>query len=180
MALKDIVSKRTLPIVLLILASGTAAAAVAVAYLSASTLELGATPAPVVYEPGADSGAAPFVSSFAVSANGTTFTAAIRGVPAASVSIDELFRVRNVDSRPHTVVLTAERVANPQVVAYRIDFYDGATLAGTMDLKSASPGVTFVDLAPGKVLSARTTVVLAPGAGAGRVGEARPISMLVS
>lgn len=174
-------AKIALPQVIAALALvGTATAAVTLAYANSSPLALGVKAAPVVYSAGADGGVSDYVPSFAISTNATYFTSTIRGVPEATVTIDELLRVSNVDTRAHAVTISTSQVTNAFVTAYKLEFYDGATLVGTLDLKAASPSVTFPTLAAGKTLTAKATLALASGAGAHNVADARSLAMAVA
>lgn len=180
MTVRKILGRIGAPYVLVGLLVGTAAAAVTLVYMNSAQLSLGTKAAPVVYEPGADGGVSDYVPAFTLSPNKTSFTVALRGVPEATVTIDDLFRIRNQDTRPHSVILSSDPVTNALVLVYKVEFFDGATRVGTLDFKSASPSVTFPALAAGKVLTAKTTLLLSAGAGGDSVADVRNLVLDVS
>lgn len=160
--------------------AGTAAAAVSLTYASSSSQTLGVKAAPVQYVAGADAAIGDYVTAFSLSTNKTYYTAAIRGVPEASVTLSDLVDISNVDARSHNVTLSAPQNANANVQTYKIDWYDGATLVGTLDFKAASPSVTFSSMAAGKTYVGKLTVALGSGAGANNVNDALAVAMAVS
>jgi hypothetical protein len=161
--------------------AGTAAAAVSLTYASTSSQSLGVKAAPVQYVGGADSALGDYVTAFTISTNRTFYTAVVKGVPEAIVTIGDLVDVSNVDARAHNVTLSAPQNTNANVLAYKTDFYDGATLVGTIDFKAASPSTTFTSMAAGKTFTGKVTIQLAGGAGANNVNDpAMAITMTVS
>lgn len=163
----------------LVAIAGTAAAAVTIAYGSSSQ-GLTVKSAPVVWEAGADAAVTDYVPTFTLSANATSYTMTVRGIPEVPVTMSDLIRLKNTDTRTHTVTLATTQITNANVLAYKLDFYDGTTLVGTLDFKSASPSVTFTNLAAGKTLTAQATISLAGGAGANNVADSRTITATVS
>jgi hypothetical protein len=159
---------------------GTAAAAVTVTYTDHSTLTLGVRAAPIVFAAGTDAAPSDYVPSFSLTTNATAYTASLRGVPAATVTIDDLVDVKNVDAHAHTVTLAATSDANALVTTYRIDLVDGSggTVA-TLDLKASAPSAT-VALAGGETLHARVTITLASGAGADNVADTTTVTTSVA
>lgn len=163
----------------LVAIAGTAAAAFTLAYGSSSQ-GLAVKAAPVVWQAGADAAVADYVPAFTLSTNATSFTMTIRGIPEVPVTMSDLIRLKNLDARTHTVTLATTQVTNTNVLAYKLDFYDGETLVGTLDFKSESPSVTFTDIAAGQTLTAKATISLAGGAGANNVDDSRTITASVS
>lgn len=163
----------------LVAIAGTAAAAITLAYGSSSQ-GLGVKAAPVVWEAGADAAVTDYVPTFVLSTNATSYTMTVRGIPEVPVTMTDLIRLKNTDTRTHTVTLATTQITNANVVAYKLDFYDGVTLVGTLDFKSATPSVTFTNLAAGKTLTAQGTISLAGGAGANNVADSRTITATVT
>jgi hypothetical protein len=163
------------------LMAGAASAAVTLAYTSASTETLGVLAPPVVYAAGVDASGNDYVPSFALSANKTSFTATVRGVPEATVVLSDYVRLKNADSRTHTVTLSTTQVTNALVTAYSLAFYDSSNaLVGTLDFKAANPSVTFTDMTAGATYTAKATLTLASGAGTNNVADSRTIQLAVS
>jgi len=157
---------------------GGATAAVSLAYSSSSS---GASvkQAPIVFEPGADAAFTDYVPSFALSPNATSFSMTLRGIPEVPVAMTDLLRIKNVDARPHTVTLATAQVANAFVSSYKLEFYDGATHVGTLDLKAPNPSVSFA-MPPGKTYTAQATIALASGAGLHNVADQRALQLIVT
>lgn len=170
---------KPLALIVLVALAGTAAAAVSVTYQT-SQAALAVKAAPIVWEAGADASYTDYVPSLVLSTNATSFTLTVRGVPEAPVTISDLIHLKNVDTRVHSVTLSTTQVTNSYVTAYRLDFYDAATLVGTLDLKSANPSLSFVDIPAGKTYVAQATITLASGAGNHNVDDARTIAATVS
>ena len=162
-----------------ILVAGSAIAAITLTYSSVSSQTLGTKAVPVQFEVGADGGASDYVA-LTISTNKSFFTATLRGVPEASVVMDNVIQVHNVDSRVHTVTLSTTQNTNSFVTVYKIDFFDATTNVGTFDLKAASPTVTFASLAVNKVLTGKVTITLAAGAGANNVADVASVTTAVS
>ena len=125
---------------------------------------------PLVYAPGADAAAA----GLALAADGASFTAALRGVPDATVTYGELVTLTNVDARTRVATLAAPRVADPGVLAYRLDWMDGGVVVATLDLKADAPEAT-LDVPPGRTLAGRATLTLAGEPGPGPVAIATSV-----
>lgn len=164
-------AKYALPGVTLLVLVGTAAAAISLTYTATSSQSLGVKAAPVTFSAGADGGVSDYVPSLSLSTNKTSFTATLKGVPEATVTLGDLVDLSNVDSRAHSVTITAPQNSNSFVTAYKVDWYDGATLVGTLDFKAASPSVSFASMVAGKVYAAKVTITLAAGAGANNVND---------
>lgn len=173
-------AKLALPQLLgLLVLVGTAAAAVTLTYSTHSTQSLAVKAAPVVFEAGADAAPSDYVPAFSLTTNRTAYSADLRGVPEASVTIDDLVHLKNVDTRPHAVILTGASDANPYVTTYRLDLMSGTMIIGTLDLKSASPSL-HVTLAPGDALTTRVTIELASGAGNDNVADTMLITTTIA
>ncbi|MHB8585700.1 MAG: hypothetical protein ACYDDF_07680 [Thermoplasmatota archaeon] len=180
MKAKSLVGAGGITVLAIMVATGTAMAAIVLTYSNTSTLTTGVKQAPIQFAAGSDSGTSDYVPAFSLSTNMTTFSATIHGVPEATVTIGDLVELKNVDSRAHDVTLSTSQITNSYVTAEKIDFYNGATLVGTLDLKSASPSVTFSGLAAGSDLTGKVTITLASGAGANNVGDSRAVTATVS
>ena len=140
-----------------LLLAGAAAAAVALAPPPPAPVAL-----PVTYGAGGDA-VPPHVPSFSLAPDGSSFHATLRGVQGATLVMGDLATLTNVDEHARDVTLAAAPVTDPGVLAHRIDWMDGARVAGTLDLKADAPGVT-LQLAPGATLRARVTLALAEDA----------------
>lgn len=114
-------------------------------------------PSPLVaYAPGADAAFA----DLHLADDGASFAATLRGVPGATVTLDELVTLRVVDGATREVTITAPRVADPLVTAYALEWTRNGDVVATLDLKAAAPTATFI-LEPGASLSARAMLTLA-------------------
>jgi hypothetical protein len=161
--------------------AGTAAAAVSLTYATTSSQALGVKTVPVQYAAGPDAALGDYVTAFSISTNKTYYTATLKGVPESIVTLGDVVDVTNVDARAHNVTLTAPQNANANVLVYKVDWYDGATLVGTLDFKAASPSATFSGMAAAKTYAGKVTVHLAGGAGSNNVNDpAMSITMTVS
>lgn len=154
---------RLLAVALALTLAGAAAAEV-VLRQGASVLSVGATEPPVAFAAGAQSAEGRHVKSFALTVNKTGFVASLRGVPQAIVAVPELARLENGGASAQTVTVSAERTSSAAVLAYRLEFLDGTSLVGTLDLRASSPSTTFT-LAGGAALKVRAVLQLAEGAG---------------
>lgn len=164
----------------IILISGSALAAITLSYTTPSSQSLGLTAAPVVFVAGGDAANSKYVDSFALSTNATRFSVTVKGVPEATVTIDELFKVKNQDSAAHTVTLSTPQVVNANVLVYKLDIYNGVTLVSTLDFLAGSPSANLGSMAAAAEYHAKLTVQLASGAGANNVNEVRNLSISVS
>lgn len=172
--------KIALPQVLgLLVLVGTAAAAVTLTYTTHSTQSLSVKAAPVIFEAGADATPSDYVPAFALTNNKTAYTASLRGVPEATVVVDDLVHVRNLDTRAHSLVLSAATDANPFVTTYKLEFFDGATSLGTLDFKAASPTIS-ITAPSGATLTVRLTLTLASGAGNDNVTDTLTVTTSVT
>ncbi|MHB8585699.1 MAG: hypothetical protein ACYDDF_07675 [Thermoplasmatota archaeon] len=172
-----------LSVVAIIVATGTAAAAIFLAYNGTSSLTNGVIPAPIEFAPGADSGPSAYVPAFSVSANFTTFSATIRGVAESTLTVGDLVDVKNVDKSPHTVTIASSQISNPYVTVEKIDFFASPTAAtpvGTLDFKATNPSATLVGIPAGGSYQGRLTFALASGAGANTVQDTRSITTTLS
>lgn len=163
--------KLTASVLIGLLLAGTAAAAITLTYTNTSAQTLAVKAAPVQYSIGADGALGDYVTAMALSANRTFYTSTVVGVPEATVVIGDLVGISNVDARAHAVTISAAQNTNAFVTAYKLEWYDGATLVGTLDLKAASPSVTFASMPAGQTYAGKLTVSLAAGAGAHNVAD---------
>lgn len=166
-------------LVTLLLATGTALAALSVAYTTPSSQVLGVTAPPVIFATGADAGNSNYVNSYANSLNATRYTVTVRGVPEATTTIGELFQLKNVDTNPHTVWLNGTQLVNANILVYKIELYDGATLMGTLDFLAATPTTTMT-LPAGSTYSAKVTIQLGSGAGNHNVAATQSITLAIT
>lgn len=168
---KKLLVKYAFPTLGVLAIIGTAAAAISLTYSTTSSQALSTKPVPVTYIAGADSGLSDYVTAFSISTNKTSFSASVKGVPEATVVIGDLVDVSNVDSRAHTVTISTTQNTNALVTAYKIDWFDGVTNVGTLDFKTASPSVTFTNMAAGKTYVGRATITLAAGSGLNNIAD---------
>ncbi|MFA5862418.1 MAG: hypothetical protein WDA16_12060 [Candidatus Thermoplasmatota archaeon] len=158
---------------------GTAAAAVTLTYSTHSTQSLAVKTVPIVFEAGADATASDYVPSFSLTANHTAYTASLRGVPEATVVIDDLVHVRNTDTQTHTLALASATNTNPFVTAYKLELFDGATSVAVLDFKAASPSAS-VTLPAGVTLTGKVTITLASGAGNDNVADTLTVTTSIA
>lgn len=120
---------------------------------------------PVRFEAGADAGPDKLsrqVTRYALAADGANLGLDVAGVADASLQVDSLFRLRNVDSDPHAITLSAPAVNDDGIITFTMVLRDGAGAAGVLDLRTGLP--LNLTLAPGEVLDAALTLTLADGA----------------
>lgn len=172
-------SKHVLTLFALLAIAGPALAAVSLSYGS-NQATIGVRAAPITFSAGVDTSSLDYVPSFALSTNGTTVTFTLRGVAEVPVSFSDLARITNHDTRVHTITLSTDQITNSFVTAYRFDVYDGSTLVGSLDMKSAAPSLTLADMPAGKTYTVRATLSLASGAGNDNVADTRAIAIGVS
>jgi hypothetical protein len=174
-------SKTTLWLLVGVAGVGIAAAAITITFTTTSTITTTTTPPPVQFLAGADAGPSAltnYVTSYAISGNKTYVTATVKGVPEATLAIGSFAQLANVDAlSAHVVTLTTPQVTNAYVTAYTLGIYDSTNvLVGTLDLKAASPSVTFT-LAALATDYAKLTLTLATGAGADNVAFSNALTL---
>ena len=172
----------TRPLILLLVVAGVAAAAITVTYTTSSTITTSVTPPPVQFLAGDDAGPSAltdYVSAYSISTNKTYFTATVKGVPEATLTVDSFFKLENVDDAPRAVTLSTAQVSNAFVSAYTIQLYNPSNaLQGTLTLTAASPSVT-VTIPAGTVYYAKLTLTLATGAGLNNVALSNTLAISV-
>lgn len=168
------------PVIALITVAGLAAAAVTVSYSTSSTVTTSVTPPTIQFLSGDDAGPSAltdYVSAFTISNNKTYMTATINGVPEATLGIDSLFKLQNIDDASHLIWLNTTQVSNAFVTAYTIQLYDASNvLKGTLTLTAASPSVS-TTIPAGETFYGKLTLTLATGAGAHNVALSNTLSL---
>lgn len=169
------------PIVTFLLVSSLVSGAIVLTYSQTSTLTTGVTPPPIQFVAGADtSPLTDYITAFSVSTNKTSISATVKGVPEATLTIDSIFKLTNVDNAAHTATLSTPQVSNAYVSSYIIEIYDTTpTLAATLTLTAASPSAS-VTIPAGETWTAKLTLQLASGAGSNNVALTNAITMSVS
>lgn len=176
--------RRTLahPVLAALVVAGIAAAAITVTYSNTSTVTTSVTPPPVQFLAGDDSGPSAlsdYVTAYAISANKTSFSATVKGVPEAQLIVGSFFKLENVDDAAHTVTLSTTQVSNAFVSTYTIAIYDGADdLQDTLTMTAASPSATFT-IPAGDTFYATLTLTLATGAGLDNVALSNALTLTV-
>ena len=162
---------------ILVLAS-VAAAAITVTYTSPSTFTTSVTPPPIQFLVGDDAGSlTDYVTAISVSTNKTYLTTTVKGVPEATLTIDSLFKIENVDNSAHTVTLASTQVNNAFVSAYTIDIFNSTNdVQDTLDFEDGSPSASFT-IPAGETFEGKVTLQLATGAGANNVALSRSLTL---
>lgn len=154
-----------------LLVSSAAVAAVMLTYNTPSTATLSLKSAPITWSAGPDSTGNAFVASWALSTDSTYYGITLKPVPEANVTWGNLTTLRNGDSVSYSsVVVTADSLsAKPKVLAFRLEFYDYAapsTVAGSLDLKQASPSLSLGAMSAGQSYFVKAYIKLDSGTGA--------------
>ncbi|MFA5862606.1 MAG: hypothetical protein WDA16_13020 [Candidatus Thermoplasmatota archaeon] len=165
----------------LVVVVGVAAAAITLTYTTTTTVTTSVTPPPVQFVAGSDSGPSAltnYVTAYAISTNKTSMTATVKGVPESTLVIGSYLQLQNVDAgAAHSVTLTTPQVSNAYVTAYTLGIYtSGNVLQDTLDLRAASPTVTF-SLPASTTYYGKLTLTLATGAGADNVALTNAVTL---
>lgn len=126
------------------LACATAGAAIIVTYSTPATLETTVTPPPVVFQAGPGASKARYFSPpIEATANGTGVTGGVNGKAGVDVKVKDVLRIVDQTGSPRNVTLSGTQVTNARVEAFEWRVMNGTTLVATLDLKAATPSVTF-------------------------------------
>jgi len=179
--LRKLASTRPLLAIGLVVVVGVAAAAITLTYTTTTTVTTSVTPPPVQFVAGSDSGPSAltnYVTAYAISTNKTSMTATVKGVPESTLVIGSYLQLQNVDAgAAHSVTLTTPQVSNAYVTAYTLGIYtSGNVLQDTLDLRAASPTVTF-SLPASTTYYGKLTLTLATGAGADNVALTNAVTL---
>lgn len=102
----------------------------------------------VRWEPGVDATSGTFLTGWAVSDGGSSFSVTVRGVAGASLRVGEFAYLVNSGPGPRYVSMTAPPLSTPHVDSFRLMFHDGNRYVGAVDL--ADPGAPFSILMPAR------------------------------
>lgn len=117
----------------------------------------------VRFVPGEDS-ASPFVESFTLAPDASSFGVVVRVASDARLDVDALVRLVHAGVAPHQVNVTATTASSPSLREYALDLRDArGEVVATLDLLSPAPRAQ-LRLAPGDALAASLRVSLSPHA----------------
>lgn len=105
-----------------------------------------------------------FSPPLTLSANGTLVSGTLSAKAGADARVKEVLKIANRDVATQNVTLTATQVTNANVEAFSWSLYNGSTLVGILDLKSATPSLAFA-LPPSTTYRLDLRIDLADGAG---------------
>lgn len=164
-----------------VLVVGVAAAAITLTYTTTSTVTTTVTPAPVQFVAGTDAGPSTltnYVTAYTISTNKTYITSTVKGVPESTLAVASYLQLQNVDaSAAHSVTLSTPQVTNTYVTTYTLGIYNSTNvLQGTLDLRAASPTVTF-SLPASSTYYGKLTLTLATGAGSDNVALTNALTL---
>lgn len=135
------------PLAVLLLVATVAGGAITLVYGTDSTVTTQSTDPPVQYLAGDDAGPSTlsdYVTAYSFSTNKTSFTATVKGVPEATLTVGSFFKLDNLDDASKSVTLSTAQVSNTKITAYAIKVFNaGGTLQATLDLKASSPSAAF-------------------------------------
>lgn len=129
--------------VVVIIAAATGVQA-AISWSTTSTTTTSVTPPPVQLELGNGANKTHYFSPpLTLSANGTLVSGTLSAKAGADARVKNVLKIANRDAALQNVTLTATQVTNANVEAFTWSVYDGNTLVGILDLKSATPSLAF-------------------------------------
>lgn len=160
-----------------VVASGTAWAAIS--WTSAATVVVGVGGPPTYLDAGVGATKDRYIGSFTLSANLTSFSATLHPRFGAAVNVKDVFRVVSNTTGTNSVTLSGTQVGNAQILVYTWTVKDGSTTVATLDMKGASPGVTFA-LPASASYKVDLRIQTADGAGANNADLLTAIGMRVS
>lgn len=153
------------PLIIALLITGIATAAITVTYLNDSTMTADQIQAPVQFQTGDDTGSTgDYVSAFSLSSDATYFTATVNGVPEANLTVGSFVKLANTDDSGHTVTISTSQVTHADVDTYNLVLLDdGGSAVDTLDLTAASPSAS-TTIPASTTYEARLHLELASGA----------------
>jgi hypothetical protein len=148
--------------VLLVVAAGVQAS---INWQASSTVQVGVAPPPVQLEPAAGANKTHYFSpGLTVNANGTTLTGTLLAHAGADARVKDAFKVASRSSSAQSVTLSGTQVSSARVELFTWSVYNGTTLVGALDMRAASPSLSFT-LPAGETWSVHLRLDVADGAG---------------
>lgn len=125
----------------MVLLAGAAVAALSVS--STSTFNVSVRTPPVHFELGAGASNSRYASDVSVTANGTSFGAAITGRLGGDATDKDVVRLVSASSASRSVTLRGTQVTNPNVPIHTWTVKNGTTTVATLDMRTSDPSASF-------------------------------------